>query len=235
MTINVAHLYYDILNLYGESGNIKAIKNYLEKLGIKVNIHFITLDDEISLDNIDLIYIGSGTENNQDLVLKHLLKYKEKINSFIENNKYILATGNAMELFGKSIDKNKALGIFNYSTTRTDFRIVSESLFKSNLINEKILGFQNRGSYINNIDNYLFDTIKGTGSNIDIKKEGFNYKNFYGTYLIGPLLVRNPAFLKYLINKLIQEKDKNYKINEINLDFEEKAYTNFVNLYYNSI
>lgn len=235
MTINVAHLYYDILNLYGESGNIKAIKNYLEKLGIKVNIHFITLDDEISLDNIDLIYIGSGTENNQDLVLKHLLKYKEKINSFIENNKYILATGNAMELFGKSIDKNKALGIFNYSTTRTDFRIVSESLFKSNLIKENILGFQNRGSYINNIDNYLFDTIKGTGSNIDIKKEGFNYKNFYGTYLIGPLLVRNPAFLKYLINKLIKEKDKNFKINEINLDFEEKAYTNFINLYYNNI
>ena len=235
MTINVAHLYYDILNLYGESGNIKAIKNYLEKLGIKVNIHFITLDDEISLDNIDLIYIGSGTENNQDLVLKHLLKYKEKINSFIENNKYILATGNAMELFGKSIDKNKALGIFNYSTTRTDFRIVSESLFKSNLIKENILGFQNRGSYINNIDNYLFDTIKGTGSNIDMKKEGSNYKNFYGTYLIGPLLVRNPAFLKYLINKLIKEKDKNFKINEINLDFEEKAYTNFVNLYYNSI
>lgn len=234
MTINIAHLYYDILNLYGESGNIKAMKKYLENNNIKVNIKFITLNEEIDLTNIDILYIGCGTENNQDLVLKHITKYKKEIKEFIDNNKYVLATGNSIELFGKKIDSKKALEIFDYSSKKTDFRIVDEALFKCNLTNSYILGFQNQGSVIKDIkENNLFEVIKGTGSFPKSIFEGFNYKNFYGTYLIGPLLVRNPSLLSYLLNKIIKEKDENFKIKKNILEIDEKAFKNFMNLYYN--
>ena len=38
MTITIAYLYYNLLNLYGENGNIKMIKKILEKQGINVII-----------------------------------------------------------------------------------------------------------------------------------------------------------------------------------------------------
>ena len=236
MIINIGHLYYDLFNLYGSSGNIKAMKSYLEEQGIKVNIKFITLNDDINLDDIDILFIGSGTEHNQDLVLKHINKYKKEFENFINSDKYLLASGNSLELFGKSINNKEALGIFPFNSTRTDFRIVDEAYFKCNLIDKPILGFQNQGSVIKDInENNLFTVIKGTGNYPKSKVEGYHYKNFYGTYLIGPLLVRNPSLLEYLMNNLIYTKDRDFKIKKNILEIEEKAFQNFIELHYNNI
>lgn len=237
MTINIAHLYFDLLNLYGESGNVKSLKKYYEEAGIKVNIKFLTISDELDLENIDIIYIGSGTEKNQKIVLKHILKYKKQMKNYIESNKLAIITGNSTELFGKVIigrdKKYKALNIFNYSAKEEEFRIVDEALFKSNLINDYIIGFQNQSGTIRDIqDNHLFEVVKGTGSFPKSKNEGYLYKNFYGSYLIGPLLVRNPKLLEYIANKVIKDKDKDYKFKKVNLKLEKKAYKNFINNYY---
>lgn len=233
MTINIMHLYYDLLNLYGESGNIKALKNYFESQKINVNIHFATLSDDISLDNIDIIYIGCGTKSNQDLALKHIIKYKNIIKSYIENNGYVISTGNSIELFGKKVDKSTALDIFPYNSTNEQFRIVDEALFKTSLIKSYIIGFQNQERTIKDItDNNLFNVIKGTGSYPKSKYEGYQHKNFYGTYLIGPLLVRNPDLLEYICKKIIKEKNPDFKFKKSNLSFDKKAYINFTNNYY---
>lgn len=238
MTITILHLYYDILNLYGESGNIKAIKSYLERLGIKVVIKFATLDDLINLKNIDLIYIGMGTEKNEELALKHLIKYKKNIKEYILNDGFVLSTGNSIELFGESIKDNKkiikALNIFDYKAVREEFRIVDELLFKCKLTNKYVIGFTNRNSLIKTDDNYLFEVEKGIGNYPKSKFEGYHYKNFYGTYLIGPLLVRNPNFLRYFAKELIYKKDRNFKIKNINLYLENRAYNEFMKNYYAS-
>ena len=89
MNIKVAHLYYDLMNLYGESGNVKALKMQLEGQGIKTTIKFLTIDDDLNFKDYDIVYIGSGTENNQKIVLNHLLKYKKDIEDAIEKGVYI--------------------------------------------------------------------------------------------------------------------------------------------------
>lgn len=232
MTINIMHLYYDLLNLYGESGNIKALKKYFESQKINVNIQFVTIDDDIKLENIDIIYIGCGTKNNQSIALKHLLKYNDEIRRYIENDGYLICTGNSIELFGKTIDKTKALDIFNYTSTDEGFRIVDEALFKTDLIDNYIIGFQNQERTIKDMSNHLFKVIKGTGSYPKSNYEGYLYKNFYGTYLIGPLLVRNPDLLEYICKKIILEKDSNFIFQKSNLKFEKQAYINFTKNYY---
>ena len=83
MEINILHLYYDLLNLYGENGNIKALKKHLEEMGVRVNIEFLTINDVIDFSRYDFVYIGAGTEKSQKLVLKHLLKYKKDIKNYI--------------------------------------------------------------------------------------------------------------------------------------------------------
>lgn len=203
MKIVIGHLFYDLLNLYGESGNILALKSELEKKNIEVEVKNISIEDELNLKELDLIYIGEGTENNLIIALNYLKKYRADIIEEINNNKIFLATGNSMEMFGEEIIisedlKIEALNIFDYYTVRTKDRIVAECKYDFEELNIKIVGFNNHQGITKNNKNYLF---KKENEEVD----GIHEKNFYGTYLIGPLLVRNPKFLDYIIEKLIKK------------------------------
>ena len=117
--MKIAYLYYDFLNLYGESGNIKIISNILKYNKIKHEILYLSLNDKLEFDKYDLVYIGSGTEDNLLIALKHLSKYKNDIKKYIEDNKFMLVTGNSVDMFGKKIEDTKALNIFDYEVTKS--------------------------------------------------------------------------------------------------------------------
>lgn len=223
------------MNLYGESGNVKALKLQLEQQGVKVKIHFLSITDSLDFSKYDFVYMGMGTEENQVLVLKHLLPYKKQIQKVIQEGTYFLVTGNSLELFGKNIHsdkKRKALGIFHYETKHETFRIVGETLADSTVIHKPILGFQNRfGVMLNVKEESLFTMRHGTGYAPNIEKEGIHKFNFFGTYLIGPILIRNPELLKYIVKQLIMSKDKNYKLKPFHLTLENKAYNTFTKKY----
>jgi CobQ-like glutamine amidotransferase family enzyme len=235
MVIYIAHLYYDLMNLYGEIGNVKVLVNTIEKQGIKVVVDRLSINDKIDFNKYDLIYIGCGTEDNQLLVLKDIIKYKNKIKEYIENNKFILSTGNSYELFGKSIydgkNKHTGLGIFDYNAKNINNRIVGDIIVKSNLIKSKIIGFQNQGSNIFENNNNMFDIVLGNEN----KNEGINYKNFYGTYMLGPILVRNPEFNEYIVTKLIRNKYNDFKVKKINNKLDNESYKEYLINYHKDI
>ncbi len=219
MEITIGHLYYDLMNLYGEIGNIKVLTYHLKNQGIKVNIKNLSIDDDINFDELDLIYIGSGTNNNQLLVLNDILKYKEDIHKYYNDNKFFLITGNAIELFGEQIidiDNNvhEGLKLFDYYTKENKKRIVNEVYIPSLFTKENILGFNNH-----------FGSIYKDNIKLD-NKFIFN-NNFYGTYTLG-LLPRNPSFTKYFIKQLIINKNKKFKIKDFNFKLDKKAYTDFI-------
>ncbi len=238
--IHIAHLYYNLLNLYGESGNVKALKQELENQGLKVCVHFLTISDKLDLEKYDFVYIGAGTEHNQQLVIPHLNKYKDTIKKEIEKGKFYFITGNAINLFGKYIlnqdgTKTKTLGVFDFDSKEESFRMIDESIVKCKFINKPIIGFQNQSTVIKENPYPMFEVIKGIGSYPNSKTEGISYNNFYGTYLIGPVLVRNPELLKYIVKKLIQSKHKNFKFKKFDLEQNKKAYNAFVKNYYSDI
>lgn len=212
-TIKIAHLYYDLMNYYGEQGNVLALKTAIEYAGFKVNVKTLSVDDEIEFEKYDIFYMGMGTKRNQEIVRKDILKYKDKIENVIDKKMFIM-TGNSYELFGKKIDDKKCLGVFNFESKTTD-RIVGEQVFKSDIIKETIIGFQNRFSSNNIKDDYLFEVIKGTGNDLESKVEGIHKNNFFGTYLLGPILIRNPYFkdalLKYIGIDKVNTKLVDYK------------------------
>lgn len=218
MKIVIGHLYYDMMNLYGDSGNLNVIKYHLKEQGVNCEIKKLSNLDEIDFNELDMIYIGSSTEENRDICLKDFKKYKDDINKFIENNKFILSTGNSMYLFGK-----EGLNIFNYSV-KCDKRIVKEVVTKCNFCNNDIYGF------INTSDNISYNNVNHLFTN-----EGIHYNNFYGTYLIGPLLVRNYEFTKYFIKELILSKDKDFKFKKFNFNLDKKAYNEYIEFKKNKI
>lgn len=230
MKITIAYLYYDLLNLYGENGNIKALIKYLENQNIEVELKKLTVNDDLYLSDYDFIYLGAGTENNQLIALEHLVKYKNEIKEYIDNNGFILATGNSLELFGKYIidlnnKKHKSLNIFSFNSRMLNERIICESILQDASLDDAIIGFQNRGSKMQNVDNYWLTTIKNfKPENNEDMAEGIHFNNFYGTYLLGPLLVRNPLLLKEIGNKLIKSIDNNYELGDVDLTLECEAY-----------
>ena len=69
-TIKIAHLYYDLMNLYGENGNVLCLKKYLENQNIAVSVDYLTKDDKIDFNKYDIYYIGSGNDENFLITLK---------------------------------------------------------------------------------------------------------------------------------------------------------------------
>ncbi len=217
MTITIGYLYYDLMNLYGDIGNIHVLKYHLEKQGIKVNIKRLSIDDEINFKRIDLVYIGSSTEDNRFIALNHLLKYKDDIKDAIKMGKFFLITGQALAMFGNNIDDEKALGIFDFNTNISNDREVKEVVTNTKFVKDFIYGFLNNSDNIsyNNCE-YLFDN------------EGILDNNFYGTKMIGPLLVRNPMFTEYFIKKLIKSKYKDFKFKRFDFALDIKAYNEYI-------
>ena len=110
--IKILHLYYDIMNLYGDFGNVSIFKKHLEDQGVEVLLDKKTIGEEIDFNEYDFIFIGAGTERNLDVVIEDLKKYKDEIKEFIDKEKVILLTGNSFEAFGKSIDEKEAIRNF---------------------------------------------------------------------------------------------------------------------------
>lgn len=235
MKIIIGHLFYDLLTLYGESGNVKALAYQLKNQGVEYEIKKISLEDNLDSFNLDVIYIGAGSEQNQLRALEYLKQYQDYLQNAIANNVFILATGNSIELFGKSIsdesEKIEALNVFDYETVRTQKRIVYECLFKCSEISDKVLGFENQQGYLINNSSPLFTVLKGYGNKLNSGIEGFHKNNFCGTYLLGPVLARNPELLKYIVKEIISSKDRSFIFNEFDLDLDEKAYEQYLKKY----
>lgn len=221
--IKVAHLYYDLMNLYGEVGNIRALKRFIERQDVEVEVHFLTIGDKIDFKKYDFYYIGCGNEESEELVLNDLMKYKDDIEEAIENGKYFLATGNAMELFGRKIRLRNGrsincLNIFEYQAYENERREVSEILYTYDKMEEdhggNVFGFRNARCNINHNSHRLFEF-----------SNTFNYKNFYAMNFVGPFLIRNPYFTNMIIEKIFKEKKYPYK--EITDTIEFKAYHKF--------
>lgn len=79
-------------------------------------------------------------------------------------------------------------------------------------------------SIIENNENQLFNVEFGVGENSESKHEGIIYKNLYGTHLIGPTLVRNPEFLKLIVNLICTNKDKDFEYKNIDYVEEQRGY-----------
>lgn len=211
--------------MYGENGNMRALVKKLEQENINVSVIFKSIEDTYDLSLYDFIYIGTGTDENYKLALADVQKNKDQFIKAIANKQFILVTGNALDLFSDA-------KILNFTSKQVDFRIIGEQVFATNLISEKIIGFQNRNRVISSSqEEYLFEVITGTGYNPDAKEEGIHHLNFYGTYLLGPILIRNPYFLDYLIKELLISKS--YPYQELPETIAYQAYHEFLKNFVN--
>lgn len=227
--MKILHLYYDLMNLYGEYGNISAIERILQKSGQECQIDKMTINDEVDFNKYDFIYIGSGTERNQKVVLKDFTKYAEQIKSYIGGNKLMLMTGNSFEMLGKAItdcngDVHMGLGVFDFVTIEQNSkRITSDAIFTTEFQENALVGFINKCSEINGIISPLFTVKMGIGNSSNNNKEGLHLANLFATHLTGPILIKNPYFLEFIAKRL-SENTNGFEVKTDYLKYEYLAY-----------
>ena len=226
--IKILHLYYDLLNLSGEQGNILALKKAFNNQNVEVKIDCLSVDDKIKFSDYDLIYMGNGSNSNLSIALENIKRYKKDLKKYIDNNGYVIASGNSYLLFGEKINDTECLKIFDYYAKYVE-RTAHGCLMK--MLNQKdIIGFQNRNYVVNINKNHLFKVIDGISDNLKSEHEGYHENNFYGTSIIGPLLIRNPHFTNMIVKDILEKNNLIYHNDEFKL--LNDAYNEYIKNFY---
>lgn len=194
--IKVGILFKDKLNLYGEIGNIKALEYHLKNNDIKYTIDYLDIEDDLDFKVYDFIYIGSGRKKELEEIKNILTSYKDDILNYINKDKVMLVTGNAIGIFD-------FLGL--YEIEEFAQRKVADVTATTSLCNGVIKGFQNTEYLIKSTNSILFNVDSGYGNNSTLM-EGYQKNNFYATSIIGPILALNDNLINYFID-LIKESD----------------------------
>lgn len=231
MKIKILHLYPNLMNLYGEYANVEVLKKHLSDLGIDVELDKKdTVSEASAICGYDFIYIGSGTERSQLYALQDIMTKKDEFDAAAANGTVMLFTGSAFELLGNKItyadgESCEALGIGNFTAKQQDKkRITGDCYFSCKLLSSPVVGFINKCSSISGITEALFDVKMGFGNDEAAQTEGFKKHNVFGTYVTGPLLVKNPEFMNYIERLICQQKDKGFEFEPISYPYEQKAY-----------
>lgn len=230
MEINICHLYPDLLNVYGDIGNILILKQRAEKRGIKVNVVNISMNDKFLAEDYDIVFFGGGQDYEQSIVSKDLVENKkDEIINYIEAGKVFLSICGGYQLLGKTYATStgeilEGLGVLDIYTEGSKDRLIGNSIIYNEDFNETYVGFENHSgkTYIGNLK--PLGIVKyGFGNNGEDKKEGCIYKNTFCTYFHGSLLSKNPELADRLLSLALKNKYKEFNLEPLNDSFELKA------------
>ena len=208
--MKVLHYYHDIMNLYGDYANVLALQDMLTRAGEEVVIEKKTIGDSVQLSDYAFVYIGSGTERNQKVVLEDLRLHSDELREYIESGKPVLMTGNSFEMLGKTLTDcsgktYQGLGLMNFTITEQNkTRNTADAILTADFLERPLVGFINKCSTISGVVSPLFKVKMGLGNQADDQHEGVRMKNLFGTHLTGPVLMKNPEFLTYIISLLTE-------------------------------
>lgn len=209
--MKILSLYPNMMDLYGDSGNLQILKYRAAKRGIKVQIDEYKIGDGAPrFDKYDLVFMGGGSDREQQTVAADLRKYRKEIQRAIEDGVVFLMICGAYQLFGQSYrdaegNLIRGLQIFDFHTEasldksqRCIGNVVVEARL-SDVLTTVLVGFENHGGQTHGVTTPLGRVLYGNGNTFNDEYEGMRYLNFIGTYLHGPLLAKNPVLADYLL------------------------------------
>lgn len=211
MKLTVGHLYPDLLNLYGDRGNIQCLMKRCQWRGIESETIAFELGDTIDFSKLDLVLLGGGSDREQMLVNDELKKIQADFKAYVEDYGVVIAICGGYQLLGKYYKTDQGtiegLNLVDLYTEQGSPRLIDNIVLKSDLFSMPIVGFENHGgrTYIND-NRPLGKVLYGSGNDGESGYEGVIYKNVIGTYLHGPLLPKNPQITDYLITKALERK-----------------------------
>ena len=195
-------IYGELANLLGEHGTQSLLAETFGEQQI-IRTPFPHLP-RFLVDDVDFVYMGPMTEQTQRLVLDLWRDQKELFAKAIEENTVFFFAGNALDLVGRSIryeeqDTIQALSLYPFDTFCRRYDRVNEFVCAT-FNNMPLTGFRSQfTTHTGDAGAFPFLVVgQGNGMNKDIRTEGIHDRNFFATSLLGPFLLLNPSFTRWL-------------------------------------
>ncbi len=208
----IAHLYPELLNLYGDTGNILCLRKRLEWRGLKAEVREVHVGDVASFSDVDLAFIGGGSDREQRIVCEYLLKQQDELAAFVADGGVVGAVCGGYQLLGHSYllgeETVPGLGLVDLYTDRGEPRIIGNIVVQSSVSPEPIVGYENHGgrTHLGAGVEPLGKVLFGKGNDGETGFEGCLYKNVLGTYVHGPLLPKNPGVADWLLGRALERR-----------------------------
>lgn len=208
----IAHLYPELLNLYGDSGNILVLRKRMEWRRMGCEVREVHVGDRPSFADVDLVFVGGGSDREQRIVCDYLQEERASLASFVEDGGVLLAVCGGYQLLGHSYlmgdEEVRGLSLVDLYTDRGSPRLIGNVAVESRIANEPIVGYENHGGRTHLAPNVepLGRVLHGYGNDGKSGQEGCLYRNVVGTYVHGPLLPKNPGVADWLIARALERK-----------------------------
>ena len=215
MELNICHLYPDVLNLYGDRGNVTCMEQRLRWRGIDVTTTGVSVGEPLDASKFDLFFIGGGQDFEQEVLLEDLKGDKtEQVKSAIEDGKTFLAICGGYQMLGayyKTWDGQQCdfIGALDLYTIGHKDRMIGNYMFTCEELDDlKVVGFENHSgkTYLGPSVRPMGKVLVGSGNNGEDKSEGARYNNVFATYSHGCLLPKNPQLCDCILKTALARK-----------------------------
>ena len=208
MKLRICHLYGNLMNTYGDNGNLLMLQHRAKKLGYEVETTLISLEEDFTPDDFDIVMFGGGQDFEQTVVAKDLQNKKEALIQYIEDNGVVVAICGGFQLLGRYYVNasgerlNGISAIDVYTNGQFPNRLIGDVEIVNEEFGEMYLGYENHigRTYLGKNMKPLGKVVKGYGNNEEDHVEGCHYKNVFCSYFHGPILVRN----QHLADRIIE-------------------------------
>ena len=216
MELKICHLYPDVLNLYGDGGNIRCLTQRLRWRGLGATVVKMPIGSRESLAGFDLLFIGGGQDFEQEVLLDDLHRGRDReLVAAVEDGVCTLAICGGYQMLGAYYETHDGrrcdfVGALDLYTVGAKTRMIGNYLYQvdESLGGFTVVGFENHSGKTRLGPGVapLGRVLAGFGNNGEDGTEGARYRNVFGTYSHGPLLPKNPDFADLLIRRALERR-----------------------------
>ena len=220
MRIRIGHLYPDLLNLYGDRGNIIALERRCAWRGIECEVVDLGVGKDADFADLDLFFMGGGQDFDQyaleaDLGIGRAGSKADRLARAIEDGAPALAICGGYQILGEyyvGADGQRAdfIGVLPMYTEAGSERLIGNMSFTATALPGAplVVGFENHAgrTRLRAGATPLGKVEHGFGNNGEDGTEGLRYRNVIATYSHGPLLPKNPAVADELLRLALQRR-----------------------------
>lgn len=232
--LKICHLYPEVLNLYGDRGNILCLQKRMVWRGIGCEVTSVKTGEQADLSPYDLFFIGGGQDFDQEILLEDLRAGKgASICSAVEDGKTFLCVCGGYQMMGHYYEtaegvKCEFLGAVDFFTRGGEKRMIGNYAYTLSAKSggSTVVGFENHSgrTFLGDGVQPLGTVIKGFGNNGEDGTEGVRYKNVFGTYSHGPVLPKNPEFCDFLLRTALERKYGTAELEPLEDKLEKEAH-----------
>ncbi len=238
ISITIGYLYGDLMNIYGDNGNIITLKKRLEWRGVECNVVNISLNDSLKKGDIDLYFFGGGQDQSQVRVSEDIQGKASVLKSDVERGVPLLSICGGYQLLGDYYKPHKGpklggIGIFQAYTDASFDRMIGNIVIETDVFGT-LVGFENHSgkTFLKKGAQALGTVTSGCGNNGADGLEGCIYKNAIGCYMHGSVLPKNPKLADWLIIKALETKyGKDVVLENLDDALENRAHETALELF----